>query len=112
MDRKIIEKRLVSYADWYAATQGYTIGTDARGDFEEMAKKAINNMFGQDLPKRMQSKHTAMILQAEASFAMMISTMIQASKTIKGYSARKPDTIGEETLGWATNRLCPLFPIC
>ena len=53
-----------------------------------------------------------MLVQAEASLALMISTMIRASTEIRGYSKRSPNVIGEETLGWAQSRLCPLFPIC
>lgn len=112
LEREIIEQRLISYANWYAASQGFAFGSGAKGDIEFMATKAVTTMFGQNFPKRMQPKHQAMIVQAEASLAMMISTMIQGSKEISGYASHNPNTIGEETLGWARARLCPLFPIC
>ena len=112
MRREIIEKRLISYAHWYAASQGYQIGDGAEHDIEYMAEQAIVKMFGEKIPTRFQSRHLAMLIQAEASFAMLIATMIQGSKEISGYSKKNPDRIGEETMGWARSRICPLFPIC
>lgn len=112
MEREIIEQRLVSYANWYAASHGFAFGPGAKGDIEFMATRAVTTLFGQDLPKRMLPQHQAMIVQAEASLAMLISTMIQGSNEISGYTSRNPNTIGEETLAWARARLCPLFPIC
>ncbi|MEM0947350.1 MAG: hypothetical protein AAGK37_08090 [Pseudomonadota bacterium] len=112
MERQVIEQRLTSYAHWYAASQGFVFGPGAKYDIEQMATDAVGNMFGQDMPTDLQPRHQAMIAQAEASLAMMVSTMIQGSEEISGYAARNPDTIGEETLAWARDRLCPLFPIC
>lgn len=112
MDREILENRLVNYAHWYAASEGYRFGYDAKDDVEYMARQAVTKLFGRDVPKRLQPRHRAMMAQAEASLAMMISAMIQGSKEIPGYATNHPNTIGEDTLHFATSRLCPLFPIC
>ncbi len=112
MDRDLLQSRLISYARWYAAAQGYRFGTDAEQDLAQMAEDAVQRIFGKKIPKRLSAQKQAMLSQAEASFAMLISTMIQGSKEITGYSAAHPDRIGEETLHWARVKLCPLFPIC
>jgi len=112
MDREIIEKRLINYAHWYAAVQGYRFGQGAEHDIEYTARQAIGKMFGTKVPARLTPRHQAMLIQAEAGFAMLISTMIEGRSQISGYAARNPDTIGEETLGWARSKICPLFPIC
>lgn len=112
MERALIEQRLLSYANWYAASHGYTFGKGADSDIKNMTREAVMEMFGKKIPKKMQPQHHAKILRAEASLAMLIATMIQGSKEISGYTLSNPNVLGEHTFKWASERLCPLFPIC
>lgn len=112
MNKTIIHKRLRAYADWAAASHGFRFGPGADQDIEQMTLRAVENMFGPKPPKRMTPRHAAMIAQAEASLAMLVAGMVEARASIRGYAASHPDEIGEQTLGEAMSKLCPLFPIC
>lgn len=112
MKRKIMEKRLVNYAHWYAATQGYEIGDGAQYDIEKMAGQAVTTLFGEKSPKKLDASDIAKLNQAEASFSILIATMIEQSREISGYAENNPDRIGERTMFRAIEKLCPIFPIC
>ncbi len=112
MDRDILHQRLVSYAHWAAASQGFRFGTGAEADIDNIAQHAIDTMFGASVPKRMTPRHQAMMAQAEAALSALVAAMIEARGRNREYAMSHPNEIGEWTLGEAKAKLCPIFPIC
>lgn len=52
------------------------------------------------------------VQETREAFHRVVDEMIRGSAEIPGYAARQPGVIGELTLQFALDKLCPLFPFC
>lgn len=109
MEKDILEDRLLAFAHWRAARRGFRFGKGAEQDLRQMVEDTVDRILTGD--RRGMTK-TQMITAAEKALGRMVSEMIKARGLIIGYADAHPDTIGEQTMGWARSKLCPLFPIC
>ncbi len=100
-----IGRQLYEAARNYAASRGYKFGDGAEGDIQRYANDAAI-----DIEKKRLGQIG--IGKAEQAFEKLIDSMIEAANQIPGYTIARPDVIGEQTLGQALNKLCPLWPFC
>lgn len=100
-----IGRQLYEAARNYAASRGYRFGDGAEGDIQHYAGKAALDIEQKRLGQ-------TGISTAKQAFEKLIDSMIEAANQIPGYAIARPDVIGEQTLGQALNKLCPLWPFC
>lgn len=89
----------------YAQSRGYHFGAGADVFIKDHAMKAGLEIEQQEFSK-------ALVSKAERAFVKLIDEMIDATREIPNYAVEHPNAIGEQTLGRALNRLCPLWPFC
>ena len=117
-DRQLAAVQLFSFARWYAASKGHQLGAGADGQIEWMCQETAEGIFQRfqppvgDMDTAAQARATVEIRMAEAALSTLIDGMIEAREHVYDNLAANDRVIGEDTLAWAKNRLCPLFPIC
>jgi hypothetical protein len=102
MDAKETARRLFEAAVKRASKQGVRLGQGADAEIQRFARNAAELLFNE--PDRFD--------EARVSFERLVDAMVVAAQELPGYAKAHPGVIGEETLGRAMSKLCPLFPIC
>jgi hypothetical protein len=104
MDQEELAAAILKHADAYAADRGRRFGDDAYHDIQRFARRAATDIA--QLPVAVQPGQLKLV---NLSFERLIDEMIGAAQDIKGYDSTR---IGEQTLGRALAKLCPLYPFC
>jgi hypothetical protein len=97
---------LLGYAEGYAAARGYRLGQGAEFDFSRAMDLAAARMLNNPRDQCLRS-----LSEVHINTERYINAMIEAARTIPGYSQRSPGVIGEQTFA-AARRICPLWPFC
>ena len=105
-----IARRLYEGARGYARAKGYHFGDGAEVLIEGFAREAVPKIEAKAAETG--KSREDLIEESERAFMRLVDDMIKAAGEIEGYSIDHPHAIGEQTLGAAMNRLCPLWPIC
>jgi hypothetical protein len=105
-----IGRRLYEAARSYAEQKGYHFGPGADVMIEGFAHEAVGKIEARAAESG--RPRETLVKQSQDAFYKLIDVMIRAADEIEGYSIDHPHAIGEQTLGAAMNRLCPLWPIC
>jgi len=107
--RGIID-HLKGYARVYAFSQGFRFGSGAEYDIAAMAQRAAEEMLDPPAHYR-QAGLSRLTSIAEKQIGILVDHMIIARAVVYA-GEEESDVIGEATLGWARNILCPMWPIC
>ncbi|MCP9234389.1 hypothetical protein [Lewinella sp. JB7] len=105
-----IKQHLYRYARVYAFTQGYQFGAGATHDVEDMSGAAARNILAPP-PQFANADRAQLVRIAEKQLGILVDHMIIARGEVYA-GGEKMNVIGEETLAWARNILCPMWPIC
>lgn len=104
--RQAIQANLLGYAEGYASARGYRLGQGAEFDFSRAMERAAADL--NNLPSAVCQRR---LFEAHLNTRRYVDAMIDASRTIPGYSNQSPGVIGEQTFASA-KRLCPIWPFC
>lgn len=98
------------YAVVYAFSQGYRFGSGATYDIDQLAEQAAKEILAP--PPQYRKAHLAQLTRiAEKQIGIFVDHMIVAREVVYT-GGEKEDVIGELTLAWAKDSLCPMWPLC